>query len=103
MIERGDPERFVLDTSAVFCLLNDERGADRVQSTLDAARSSPVTATIVVPFIALMEVHYQLLRAHDPQVVREIVNGIQLWPIEIAESEPVCRECAATPLGQRET
>ena len=95
MTERADPDRFVFDTSAIFCLLNNEAGSDRVETMLDAARSEPPTAAIVVPFISLMEIHYQLLRGHAPQVVREILNGIQLWPVEVVESDPVWRVRAA--------
>jgi len=87
--------RFVLDTSAVFCLLNDEPGADRVESILQAARAEPPQASVLLPFMALMELHYHLLRVHPAETAREILNRVQFWPVVIVESDPVWRTHAA--------
>ena len=46
-----DPKPFVLDTSALFSLLEDEPGADRVESLLR-------TGKVYLPWVALLEVHY---------------------------------------------
>lgn len=86
---------YVLDTSAVFCLLNDEPGADQVDALLTAARASPAQAAIVIPFMALMELHYHVLRVHPPGFARTVVNRVQLWPAAFPESDPVWRTRAA--------
>lgn len=46
-----DPKPFVLDTSALFSLLEDEAGADRVESILREEK-------VYLPWVALLEVHY---------------------------------------------
>ena len=46
-----DRRPFVLDTSALFSLLEDEAGADRVESLLRAEK-------VYLPWVALLEVHY---------------------------------------------
>jgi predicted nucleic acid-binding protein len=44
-------DRYLLDSSAVFALIEDEDGADRVEQTLRSGGA-------VVPWLALLEVHY---------------------------------------------
>lgn len=44
-------ERYLLDTSALLTLIEDEEGADRVQECLRAHE-------VIVPWVVLMEVHY---------------------------------------------
>jgi predicted nucleic acid-binding protein len=46
-----DPRPFVLDTSALFSFLEDEAGADRVESLLRKEK-------VYLPWVALLEVHY---------------------------------------------
>lgn len=55
------PRPFVLDTSALFALLEDEAGADRVESLLR-------TETIYLPWVALLEVHYVSLQERGEDV-----------------------------------
>ncbi len=45
------PEQFVLDTSALLTLIEDEAGADRVQQAVDEER-------VVLPWVALLEMTY---------------------------------------------
>ncbi len=45
------PEQFVLDTSALLTLIEDEAGADRVQQVVDEKR-------VVLPWVALLEMTY---------------------------------------------
>ena len=45
------PNRYLLDTSALLTLIGDEEGADRVQEIIEADEA-------VVPWMALLEVHY---------------------------------------------
>jgi predicted nucleic acid-binding protein len=45
------PRSFLLDTSALFSLLEDEDGSDRVESILRSEK-------VYLPWVALLEVHY---------------------------------------------
>lgn len=45
------PEAFILDTSAIFTLIEDEQGAERVENLLR-------TQEIYIPWIVLLEVTY---------------------------------------------
>jgi predicted nucleic acid-binding protein len=92
---RVDRLVYVLDTSAIFCQLNDESGADQVDAVLEAARGPAPSAEVLIPFMALMELHYLLLRVHTPEMAREVLNRVQLWPVSVPESDPVWRVRAA--------
>jgi predicted nucleic acid-binding protein len=45
------PESYVLDSSALLTLIEDEEGADRVQEVLEAGGS-------ILPWLVLLELHY---------------------------------------------
>lgn len=47
----ASPEQFVLDTSALLTLIEDEAGADRVYQVIDGKQA-------VVPWVALLEMSY---------------------------------------------
>lgn len=46
-----DPESYVLDTSALLTLIENENGVDRVEEIIQSKRA-------FLPFLALLEVHY---------------------------------------------
>ena len=48
-------ELYVLDTSALLALIEDEAGADRVETLLREGR-------VILPFVVLLEVYYLSLR-----------------------------------------
>jgi len=50
------PPRYVLDTSAVLTLIEDEAGTDQVQTLLEQAKRGEVS--LLVSFISFMEVYY---------------------------------------------
>ena len=56
---------YVLDTSALLTVLNQEDGLDTVLSLLDMATEGQ--ATVYVPFMVLMELEYLLLRKIGPE------------------------------------
>lgn len=55
------PERYVLDTSAVLTLIEDEDGAERVEQILLQERA-------ILPWIVLLEAHYIIARAKGESV-----------------------------------
>jgi PIN domain nuclease of toxin-antitoxin system len=59
---------FVLDTSAILTILNQEEGVETVLSLL--AQTKEGQATIHLPFMALMELEYLLLRRLNPEETR---------------------------------
>ena len=88
---------YVLDTSAILSVLYLEDGADQVTEILDAAQghSRREEMGIFVPFIALMEVEYWLLRRLAPREVEDTLFLVETWPIQIFESTPEWRHEAA--------
>ncbi|MDO8673977.1 MAG: PIN domain-containing protein [Dehalococcoidia bacterium] len=88
-------ERFVLDTSAIFAYANDEPGSDAVQRILERARREPSESEVLIPFIALMETHYHLLRQLGPEEAIAAIGAIELLPVEIIESDQAWRGKAA--------
>jgi predicted nucleic acid-binding protein len=88
---------YVLDTSAIMCVLYQEEGADQVVEILDAAKNNQGEdqVKVFVPFIALMEVEYGLLRRLSPQEVETTLFLVESWPSQIIESNPQWRHEAA--------
>lgn len=80
---------FVLDTSAVMCLLFDQPGADVVEQILEGDEA------VALPFIALMEVRYVLMRALSPDRVDQLIAMLRGSHAEIPESSPAWGEMAA--------
>ena len=84
---------YVLDTSAVMALLNDEEGADDVQNLFSRAQVSE--AKVYLPFIVLMELEYLLLRKRNRDEVQHILHLVEDWPIETAQEHAAWRHQAA--------
>ena len=57
-------KKFLLDTSAWFTFMEDEKGADEVESIL-------TTKDIIIPFIVLMEVYYISFREKGDYIASE--------------------------------
>ncbi len=85
---------FVLDTSAILTILNREEGVETVLSLLDQAKEGQ--ATIHLPFMALMELEYLLLRRLSPEETRSLLTLVQAWPVRVSESDPEWRHRAAS-------
>lgn len=71
---------YVLDTSAIMALLNDEPGQEVVQGVLAQAQGEAAADTplIYLPFLALMEAEYLMQHRHSPEDVErymELVLG----------------------------
>ena len=86
--------RYVLDTSAVLTVLNDEEGAETVLRLLEAARSGG-EVVIHLPFMALMELEYLNLRQHSQGETQGVLNLVEAWPVEIEHSTEEWRHEAA--------
>src|SRR5262245_34978409 len=56
--EMPEPNRLVLDTSAILAMRSDEAGADRVESLLRSARAG--RATVLLSFMTRMELLYRI-------------------------------------------
>lgn len=54
-------EKYLLDTSAIFTLIEDEKGADEVEHILRQKR-------IILPFIVLLEVYYISWRERGEEI-----------------------------------
>lgn len=79
----------VLDTSAIFCLIRDEPGADLVEAALDDGRAAK--AVIAISFASLTEVFYNTLRLADRTRARELIGRIKSWPVDLVyPNEALC-------------
>jgi predicted nucleic acid-binding protein len=74
---------YVLDTSAIMSVLFDEDGASKVLELLEKANREH--CRISLPFIALMEVEYWLLR-RLPEEAERCMLLVQSWPVKVEES-----------------
>jgi len=75
---------YVLDTSAWLTLIEDEAGADIVESLLDKANQGIIE--IVVSFMSCMEVFYITLQERDVDKARTRLNLMGSLPITRTES-----------------
>ena len=72
---------YVLDTSAIVTLLFSEEGDDVVHDVLYTGED------IYLPFIAMMEVQYKILRAR-PDRYDDYMAYLDSWPAAVVESDP---------------
>jgi predicted nucleic acid-binding protein len=84
---------YVLDTSALLTVLNNEPGVEAVLDVLEAAGSGEVR--VYLPFMALMELEYLSLRQRSREATRGILTLVEAWPVEIEESTQEWRHEAA--------
>ena len=84
---------YVFDTSAWFALIEDEAGADVVQSILESTRSGDVD--IFVSFMSFMEVFYITLQEHEIEEAQARVRLMESLPIRRVESSVSLCESAA--------
>jgi predicted nucleic acid-binding protein len=80
---------YVLDTSAIVAYLLDEPEADRIEALLR------VPERLIIPFMALMEARYRLLRDRPRDLVDEALRLVDAWPVYVVESSPAWGVAAA--------
>ena len=85
---------YVLDTSAILTVLQDEPGTETVTELLANARSGHTI--VYLPFMALMELEYQSLRKLGSGATQRVLNLVSAWPVEIAHSTDEWRHRAST-------
>lgn len=72
------PESFVLDTSAILALWNEEDGASTVEKIL---RDKPHNRKIFVSFMTFMECRYRVWKDHGQSAADELFRSLGLLPI----------------------
>ena len=84
---------YVFDTSAWLALIEDEAGADVVQTLLESTRSGEID--IFVSFMSFMEVFYITQQEREIEEARARVRLMESLPIRRVESTPSLCESAA--------
>ncbi|MGH7823461.1 MAG: PIN domain-containing protein [Candidatus Binatia bacterium] len=84
---------FVLDTSAVFALRGDERGADRVEAIL--RRASGGRAEVVLSFMTRMEILYRVSADEDEESARAALRLLEASGIRWVSCEDAILDEAA--------
>ncbi len=74
----GTPEAFVLDTSAILALWNEEDGASVVEKIL---RDNPHHRKIYVSFMTFMECRYRLWKDHGRDAADDLFRSLGLLPV----------------------
>lgn len=90
----GPVSRFVLDTSALLTLHNDEAGSDRVAAVLLAAAEGQ--AEVYCCFISLMEVLYRVWKTDGEAAGRTAYAQCLELPIVWVHESPALLERAAS-------
>ncbi len=85
---------YILDTSAVLTFLEDEEGAERVESLLIEAEKGNVT--VYLSFISLTEVFYITKKEKGEQEASERLGLIKSLAVHIIESEEPLNIMAGT-------
>ena len=75
MQKADNAESYVLDTSAIFALWNDEEGADTVEHILHSG------APVLVSFMTIMEGRYRLWKSSGKETSDEFSKYLSLLPV----------------------
>ena len=78
--------RYVLDTSALLALRDDESGAARVHRVIDAARKR--RAVVYVSFMSRMELLYRIAASEDDQAAAAALRLLDALPLQWVTCEP---------------
>lgn len=79
-------ERYVLDTSALLALRDDEPGAERVHRVIDAARKR--RASVYVSFMTRMELLYRIAASEGDEAAADALRLIDALPLQWVTCEP---------------
>lgn len=82
----GQLARYVLDTSALLAYIEDEEGADLVDSLLEQAEKDQLL--LLVSFATVTEIFYLSLREQGETVARERLELLDQLPLIRVESNP---------------
>jgi len=86
--------RYVLDTSAVLTLREDEEGADQVENLLRQAETG--TDEIYGPFMMYMEAHYRVWQVEGETSARTMYAELKALPIQqVNLTVPILLKAAA--------
>jgi ribonuclease VapC len=84
---------YVLDTSAILTLTDEEEGADEVEDILDTARAD--ACLIEVCSISLMELSYITLQEQGEDAAAQLVALVKSWPVTwVYPDEKMLRQAA---------
>jgi predicted nucleic acid-binding protein len=72
-------ERYLLDTSAVLTLTDQEDGFEEVEALLDRAAGG--AAEVEVSAISLMELYYITLQEQGEDQASHLVSLVKAWPV----------------------
>lgn len=72
-------ERYLLDTSAVLTLTDQEEGFERVEELLDRAAEGSIEVEISA--VSLMEVYYITLQEQGEDQAAHLVSLVKAWPV----------------------
>lgn len=72
-------DRFLLDTSAVLALTDEEPGWQVVEALLDRALAGEIEVTLAA--VSLMELYYVALREQGEDSAARLVALVKAWPI----------------------
>ena len=75
---------FVLDTSAIIALVQNEPGADRVEKILKSARNG--SCTVFISFVTLAELYYVVWKEKGRSAALEMIVIVKSLPLKIVES-----------------
>ena len=88
-----EKSKYVLDTSALFCLKDNEEGSNKVEELLEKA--SHKQCEVLISFITLMEYYYICLMRYGDDIARQAYLQVSLLPIKAIESNEDLRITAA--------
>jgi len=86
--------RYIIDACALLAFLNDEEGADKIETLLNQSATSDVSVSMSI--INLLEVYYGELRDKGADIAQIVLDIVQHYSIKIMNtvSERVFREAA---------
>ena len=87
-------ERYVLDTSALICYLEDEEGADIVDGLIQRAEDQFID--LVVVFVSMMEIYYITWQEQGLAAAKERDGLLRRLPLNRVDSSPELERLAGS-------
>lgn len=91
-------DRYILDSYAILCFLQDEPGADKVAHILKQAKEDKTK--LFITWVNLGEVYYRVWREYGEVEAKRVLDVLATWPMEILIIDSELTIMAATVKAQ---
>ena len=78
-------KKYVLDSYAVLCYLQDEPGSDKMASFLEKAQQNEIE--LYMTWVNFGEVYYRVWREYSKGEANKIAELVEQWPLKMLSAD----------------